>query len=103
VTKEADLERAFAAVVERFGRIDVLIKNSGFAIRSRALDISVKDWNTVLAVDLTGTFLGARIAARPIVASGNNWANVNTASIMGCRVALIRTSLTSPRKAEWST
>jgi NAD(P)-dependent dehydrogenase (short-subunit alcohol dehydrogenase family) len=83
VTDEADLERSFAAVGERFGRLDVLINNAGLAIRSRALDMSVADWNTVLSVNLTGMFLCARIAARHMIASGNNGAIVNTASIMG--------------------
>ena len=83
VTNEADLERAFAAVVESFGRLDVLINNAGLAIRSRALDMSVEDWNTVLVVNLTGMFLCARIAARHMISSGNNGAIVNTASIMG--------------------
>ncbi|MBI4924274.1 MAG: SDR family oxidoreductase [Devosia nanyangense] len=83
VTDEAGLERVFAAVAERFGRLDVLVNNAGIAIRGPALDLPVADWNTVLAVNLTGMFACARIAARHMKSFGHGGAIVNTASIMG--------------------
>ena len=63
------------------GRLDILVNNAGIAIRRPALDLSLEDWNAVVAVNMTGLFLCARAAARHMQAIGG--AIVNTASIMG--------------------
>ena len=83
VSDEARLEAVLGDIVATRGRLDILVNNAGMAIRSRAVDMSVEDWNRVLAVNLTGMFLAARIAARHMIATGTGGAIVNTASIMG--------------------
>src|SRR4051794_40988240 len=47
------LQMFVAGVVERFGRIDVLINNAGIIRRSPAIDFSEADWNDVLRTNLT--------------------------------------------------
>ena len=81
VGNEARLEAAFAELGQRFGRLDVLVNNAGMAVRASADSISLDDWNRVVAVNLTGMFLAARLAARLMAPSGG--AIVNTASIAG--------------------
>ena len=83
VTEEAAVLAATDEVVRRFGRLDILINNAGTAIRSAATEMTVEDWNRVVAVNLTGTFLVARSAARQMRQLGNGGAITNTASIMG--------------------
>jgi NAD(P)-dependent dehydrogenase (short-subunit alcohol dehydrogenase family) len=81
VTDEAGLEAAFAALSAELGPCDILVNNAGIAVRASAATLSVDDWNRVVAVNLTGMFLAARIAARQM--TGRGGAIVNTASIMG--------------------
>jgi NAD(P)-dependent dehydrogenase (short-subunit alcohol dehydrogenase family) len=82
VTDEAAVDRAFAAVVARCGRIDVLVNNAGIALRRPTLELTLADWQAVVDVNLTAVFLCARAAARSMVAAGGG-AIVNVASIMG--------------------
>lgn len=81
VTDEAALEEVFRRVVDTLGPVDILVNNAGLAIRGPADTFALEDWNRVLAVNLTGMFLCARIAARSM--RGRSGAIVNTASIMG--------------------
>jgi NAD(P)-dependent dehydrogenase (short-subunit alcohol dehydrogenase family) len=82
VSDETGVEAAMAAVVERSGRLDLLVNNAGTAIRRATLDLPLADWERVIAVNLTGVFLCARAAARHMIAQGGG-AIVNMASIMG--------------------
>lgn len=81
VSDEAAVEAAFSGVVATLGPVDILVNNAGLAVREPADTLSVDSWNRVLAVNLTGMFLCARIAARSM--RGRSGAMVNTASIMG--------------------
>jgi len=83
VTDELAVEQAFSDFAGARGSLDVLVNNAGMAIRGAAATLSVEDWNRVVAVNLTGMFLCARIAARHMKQFGRGGAIVNTASIMG--------------------
>jgi NAD(P)-dependent dehydrogenase (short-subunit alcohol dehydrogenase family) len=83
VADEAQVKAAFARVVARHGRLDVLFNNAGIAIRKPTGELSLEEWNTVVAVNMTGVFLCAREAARHMLAAGRGGRIVNTASIMG--------------------
>lgn len=83
VADEAQIEAAFAEVMARHGRIDILFNNAGIAIRQPTIELTLADWNRVVAVNMTGVFLCAREAARHMLAGGRGGRIVNTASIMG--------------------
>jgi 2-deoxy-D-gluconate 3-dehydrogenase len=83
VADEAAVERLFSAVIAREQRIDILVNNAGIAIRRPTVELSLEDWNKVLAVNMTAVFLCSRIAARHMIASGKGGAIISTASIMG--------------------
>lgn len=82
VADEASVERAFGAVVKKWGRIDVLVNNAGVAVRKTAFDLTAGEWDKVLDVNLKGLFLCSRVAARQMRSNGGG-AIVNLASIMG--------------------
>jgi NAD(P)-dependent dehydrogenase (short-subunit alcohol dehydrogenase family) len=65
VTIPVSVRALFDAVVERFGRLDVLFNNAGAMSTAAALDeIPIDDWRRVVDVNLTGTFLCTREAFR---------------------------------------
>ncbi|MDH3678354.1 MAG: SDR family oxidoreductase [Acidimicrobiia bacterium] len=63
VTVEADVAGAFAQVVDRFGRLDLLFNNAGTGAPPKPLDeLTLDEWQRVVDVNLTGSFLCARAA-----------------------------------------
>jgi len=83
VANEAHVNTAFADIVGRHGRLDILFNNAGIAIRKPTTELTLDDWNKVVAVNMTGVFLCAREAARHMRAAGRGGRIINTASIMG--------------------
>jgi NAD(P)-dependent dehydrogenase (short-subunit alcohol dehydrogenase family) len=84
VTHEADNTRMVEETKRRFGRVDAAFLNAGIGIQSTIMGGDVEAWNRVIAVNLTGVFLGMRAVAPAIVASGGG-AIVATASVAGLR------------------
>ena len=82
VADEASVEAMVRATLDSEGRVDILVNNAGIAIRRPAVELALADWDKVVAVNMTGAFLCARAAARPMIASGGG-AIVNVASIVG--------------------
>ncbi|KAF1065911.1 MAG: Glucose 1-dehydrogenase 1 [Pseudomonas citronellolis] len=64
VSNEAEVDALFAQAVAIFGRLDILVANSGLQRDAAFADMSLDDWNTVINVNLTGQFLCARAAVR---------------------------------------
>ena len=83
VSSSADVEGFVARTLEREGRIDILINNAGIMGRTAPLwELSVDEWNHVLAVDLTSVFLVSR-AIVPHMRARHSGAIVSVASIAG--------------------
>ena len=78
VADEKAVEKAFKEI----GAVDILVNNAGIAVRKNAHDITAEDWDRVLGVNVRGSFLCARIAARSMKERGGG-SIVNLASIMG--------------------
>lgn len=64
VTDEAQVDQLFAAVAERFGRLDVLINSAGINARFMIDECPLEEFRKVLDVNLTGTWLCCRAAMR---------------------------------------
>jgi 3-oxoacyl-[acyl-carrier protein] reductase len=76
VTVQADVadvdavQAAVAAVIDRFGRIDVTVANSGVASRFVSVrDLEVSEWRRVMSTDLDGAFFTARAVVPHLVAT----------------------------------
>ncbi len=62
VRDEAAVDRAMAATLDHFGRLDVLINSAGLSLNGAVDGYSLEDWRTVIDTNLTGTFLTCRAA-----------------------------------------
>lgn len=67
VASAADLERAVATVVERWGHLDVMVNNAATYVGKTLLETSEAEWNRVMAVNATGVFLGCKYAVAQMV------------------------------------
>jgi len=78
VSDEKQVEKTFAGI----GPVDILVNNAGIAVRKQSLDITLAEWEKVIATNVTGVFICSRVAARGMKEKGGG-AIVNLASIMG--------------------
>ena len=67
VSDEGQVEALVAAAVARFGRLDVMVNDAALGDSSPLLETSRSAWDRVLAVNLTGVFLGCRAAVRQML------------------------------------
>lgn len=80
----AEIERLFADVDTRFGRIDALVNNAARFTRIPALDVTEADWDFVHSVNLKATFFCCQQAARRMIAADGGRI-VNLSSLGGLR------------------
>lgn len=79
ISKEESAGRAVSLAKDRFGRLDILVNNAGIIINKLVVDMTLEDWNTILAVNATGVFLHSREAMRAMM-PGRSGAIVNVGS-----------------------
>lgn len=81
VTNENDWQTAISMASERFGGLDILVNSAGIGIMGDVEETLLEDWNRVIGVNLTGTFLGCKHAIRAMKINGG--AIVNICSVAG--------------------
>ena len=89
VTQKTSWLELTQAVMDHFGRIDILVNNAGFTNQSKSAnfdasfeDFPLEDWNQVMNVNLTGTFLGCQVVGKMMLAQGKG-SIINIASLYG--------------------
>jgi len=70
VSREDQVQAMFAEMMKQLGTIDILVNNAGLQRDSSFQDMTLEQWNTVIAINLTGQFLCAREAVREFLRRG---------------------------------
>jgi NAD(P)-dependent dehydrogenase (short-subunit alcohol dehydrogenase family) len=97
VAVAADASNLVANAMEHFGALDILVNNAAVSLGKPLLSTSEEDWNRILGVNLTGTFL-CSMAAFPHLRDRDGAAIVNTASVLA-QTALRTSAVYSATKA----
>jgi NAD(P)-dependent dehydrogenase (short-subunit alcohol dehydrogenase family) len=83
VTRAADIENAVKTAVDKFGRLDIMFNNAGAPGPAKLIaDLSEEEWNHIIAVNLTGVFLGTKYAIPEMLKRGGG-VIINTSSAAG--------------------
>jgi len=70
VSREDQVKAMFQELLGAWGTVDILVNNAGLQRDAPLTEMTLEQWNTVLAVNLTGMFLCAREAAREMIRRG---------------------------------
>ena len=85
VSQGAAVEAAVAAIVRRFGRIDILVNNVAISDNKTILELGEDEWDQVIAVTLKSQFLMGKHVAKQMIAQGPGGRIVNIGSTSGHR------------------
>jgi len=87
VTSEKDWRGAVATATKQFGKLDVLVNNAGLFLGRDFEDVTIDEWNKLVAVNLTGVWLGTKLCTAALKDAGatspHGSAIVNLASVAG--------------------
>ena len=99
VSNEKQVDDLFNAVVDKYGKIDLLFNNAGIAAKAVPVDeLDVAEWTQLIAINLTGSFLCARAAFRQMRKQGTGRI-INNGSISATTPRLFSAPYTSSKHA----
>lgn len=81
VTQKSSHQGALKTILKRFRKVDILINGAGINAPTNFLEISLEEWNRILATCLTGTMLGCQVFGEQMVKKrGGSIINISSAS-----------------------
>lgn len=100
VTNEANVDKAFEALLTNWGGLDILVNAAGIAPAAALVDMPVDKWRQALEVNLTGYFLMARAAARIMIQQEMGGSIVNISSKSGLEASKSNTAYNATKAGE---
>jgi NAD(P)-dependent dehydrogenase (short-subunit alcohol dehydrogenase family) len=82
VTVPGDVERMVAETVKAFGKLDVMYANAGIGEAGNAIDMSIEQWNRMIAINLTSVWLSSKYALPEMIKAGAG-SIINQSSLAG--------------------
>lgn len=98
VTDEASVVAMFAAALDAFGRVDTVLNVAGIAAAGALADVTIEEYERIMAVDLRGVMLGTKHGITTMLPSGGG-VILNWSSIGGINGTKMPTSVYSAAKA----
>ena len=81
VSKEEDVKEMIKTAAQAYGKIDIMINNAGIENEVPSDELTLKDWNRVIATNLTGAFLGCREAIQHMLEHDIKGSIINMSSV----------------------
>jgi len=97
VADRATLITARDQILEKFGRIDILINSAGRIKRTPVLDLPEEEWSAIIDTNLTGTLRACQVFAPPMLAQG--WGRIVNLASLNSFVALFEVAAYAASKA----
>ena len=82
-TSKPDLEQLLAAVLQRSGRVDVVVNGAGINSATPFFDITEEEFDRIMRVNLKGVFFGCQVFGRHLVEAGHGGSIINLGSMSG--------------------
>ena len=111
VGDRSSLEKLRDAVLEKFGRVDILVNCAGIIKRTPTLDLPEEEWTNIINTNLTGTLRACQVFGRPMIERGygriiniaslNSFVALNEVAAYAASKAAVA-SLTRSLAVEWS-
>ena len=80
---QSSIEQVMAEVTGAYGHLDLLVNNAGIPMPKPVLDVTVAEWNAVIAVNLTGTFFMCQAMGRHLIGARRPGSIISIASAHG--------------------
>ena len=99
ISNESSVQSAMAEIHKQFGRLDILVNNAGINTAKHRVNIEqfpLEEWERILKIDLTGTFLVSQAASR-IMLKQQEGRIINIASVLGVVPARLQCAFTSAK------
>ena len=80
-TRKADVERLLATVLEKYGRVDILINAAGVNSATPFFEVGEDEWHRILDIDLKSVFLACQVFGKAMVDAGHGGSIINITSV----------------------
>jgi len=83
VSKESEVKNLIKKTVGKFGKLDILVNNAGILVMGTITNLTEKDWNRQMDVNLKGVFLCTKYSLQEMIKQGKGGRVINISSIAG--------------------